>query len=83
MPGVLRDFDLPDVAAAIAPRPTWIVNPRTPTLALASIVQVTTEYGPARQSFERSRMAGNFHILERAGLPFERVYAEWIGKKTE
>jgi hypothetical protein len=26
-PGVLRDFDLPDVIQAIAPRATWIVNP--------------------------------------------------------
>jgi len=34
VPGVLRDFDLPDLAAALAPRPLWIVDPRTPTDAL-------------------------------------------------
>ncbi len=30
IPGVLRDFDLPDLAASIAPRAIWIVDPRNP-----------------------------------------------------
>ena len=34
VPGVLKDFDLPDVGAAIAPRTLWIVSPRTPTGAV-------------------------------------------------
>jgi len=34
VPGVLLDFDIPDVVQSIAPRPVWIVNPRTPVGAL-------------------------------------------------
>ena len=30
VPGVLRDFDLPDLVNLIAPRPLWLVDPRTP-----------------------------------------------------
>jgi hypothetical protein len=30
VPGVLKDFDIPDVARAIAPRPVWIVDSRAP-----------------------------------------------------
>ncbi|MEO7653258.1 MAG: acetylxylan esterase, partial [Bryobacteraceae bacterium] len=35
VPGVLKDFDLPDLAAAIAPRPVWLIEPRTPSGARA------------------------------------------------
>ncbi len=30
LPGVLGRYDLPDLAAAVAPRPVWIVNARSP-----------------------------------------------------
>lgn len=30
VPGVLRDFDLPDLVSLITPRPLWLVNPRAP-----------------------------------------------------
>lgn len=30
LPGVLSRYDLPDLAAAVAPRPVWIVNARSP-----------------------------------------------------
>jgi cephalosporin-C deacetylase-like acetyl esterase len=29
VPAVLKDFDIPDVVRSIAPRPVWIVDPRT------------------------------------------------------
>jgi pimeloyl-ACP methyl ester carboxylesterase len=83
VPGVLLDFDLPDVAAAIAPRPVWIVDPRTPTLAAASIEQVSKEYESARQSFTRAGKGDSLRILERiVGQPFERLYADWMGAKA-
>lgn len=37
VPGVLKDFDIPDVVEAIAPRPVWIVEPRTPTGARMAV----------------------------------------------
>jgi dienelactone hydrolase len=30
VPGVLPEYDLPDLAASLAPRPVWIVNARSP-----------------------------------------------------
>jgi cephalosporin-C deacetylase-like acetyl esterase len=30
VPGVLKDFDLPDLVNLIAPRPLWLVDPRAP-----------------------------------------------------
>ncbi len=30
VPGVLKDFDLPDLVNLIAPRPIWLADPRAP-----------------------------------------------------
>ncbi len=62
VPGVLKDFDLPEVAAAIAPRPLWLVNPRIQS-------GVREEYKPAEnfRSVERPK-----------GSAFEKVYKDWL-----
>ena len=62
VPGVLKDFDLPDLAAAIGPRPVWIVEPRTPSGARARREEAA-EWKPAR-------------VLYRPeGWAFDKVYA--------
>jgi cephalosporin-C deacetylase-like acetyl esterase len=62
VPGVLKDFDLPGVAAAIAPRPLWLVNPRIQS-------GVREEYKSARnfRMLERPK-----------GSTFEQVYKDWL-----
>jgi pimeloyl-ACP methyl ester carboxylesterase len=76
VPGVLRDFDLPDLAAALAPRPLWIVDPRTPTGALVPTDRARREFEPAARAYERQPAA--FRVLHRPeGWPLERVYASW------
>jgi hypothetical protein len=80
VPGVLRDFDLPDLAAAVAPRPLWIVDPRTPTGALVPMDRARTEFAPATRSYERAQAPAAFHILQRPeGWPLDRVYTAWLG----
>lgn len=79
VPGVLQDFDLPDVAAAIAPRKTWIVSPVTPTRMRASLREVSEEYTPAREAFDRAGRKDDFRILSRVpGMLFEEVYGSWM-----
>jgi len=69
VPGVLRDFDLPDLAASIAPRPLWIVDPRTPAGAAISLEEALKTYPRAK----------HIRILERpAGRSFEETYTDWI-----
>jgi hypothetical protein len=62
VPGVLKDFDLPEVAAAIAPRPVWLVNPRIQS-------GVREAYKPAEnfRSVERPK-----------GSPFGEIYKDWL-----
>lgn len=62
VPGVLKDFDLPEVAAAIAPRPLWLVNPRIQS-------SVREEYKPV-ENFRR--------VERPKGSAFENVYKDWL-----
>lgn len=73
VPGVLRDFDLPDLAAAVAPKQVWLVDPRTPTGALVSVDRATEVYGAANEPHLR--------VIHRPqDWPFEAVYGEWLAE---
>ena len=65
VPGVLGDFDLPDVVRAISPRPVWLVDPRTPTGTASD----AREYEPG----------GTFRVSQRPeGWSFIKVYGDWL-----
>jgi hypothetical protein len=66
VPGVLRDFDLPDMAAAVAPRAVWIVAPRSPSGARVSPVEAAAEY----------LRSANLRIADRRS--FSETYTEWM-----
>jgi len=65
--GVLEDFDLPDIARAISPRPVWLVDPRT----AAGVVAAADEYANS----EGFRTA-----LRPEGWSFENVYSDWLSR---
>jgi hypothetical protein len=46
IPGVLRDFDLPDVAKLIGPKKVVIVNPQRPNGSAMPLDEAALEYGP-------------------------------------
>ena len=71
VPGILRDFDLPDVARSLAPRPVWLVAPLLPSSARAPLAAARSEY----------RSAANVRVTERPeGWPFGIVYKDWLGR---
>ncbi len=71
VPGVLRDFDLPDLARAIAPRTLWLVDPRTPAGAAVSPGYAAEQY--------KTTAGDNFRVVERPeGWPLEKVYGDWM-----
>ncbi len=64
VPGVLLDFDLPDLVNLIAPRPLWLADPVTPTGARA----VPVEYPRAW-----------VRVVERPeGWPATKVFRDWL-----
>jgi hypothetical protein len=61
-PGVLNDFDLPDIAGMIAPRPVHIVSARTPGGAPMEVAEVQREFMPATKRFRQMKRAGALTI---------------------
>jgi cephalosporin-C deacetylase-like acetyl esterase len=53
VPGVLKDFDLPDLAKAVGKGKLIIVGPKTPTGEAAPLEQAKSEYGPGVQVLDR------------------------------
>ena len=82
VPGILKDFDLPDLAAALAPRPLWIVDPRSPTHALIAVDRARREYEPALGAYERTGRPDAFRVLHRPeAWPPVKVYADWLAAR--
>ena len=82
VPGVLKDFDLPDLAAALAPRVLWIVDPRTPTKAPVSVERTHREYEPTLRAYERAGRSDAFRVLHRPeAWPMEKIYSDWLDSR--
>jgi dipeptidyl aminopeptidase/acylaminoacyl peptidase len=82
VPGVLGDFDLPDLAASLAPRPLWIVDPRTPTGALVPTDRAREEFAPAVLAYDRAGEPTSFRVLQRPeGWPLDTFLAAWLGER--
>jgi hypothetical protein len=67
VPGVLQDFDLPDLVRRGAPLTLWMADPRTPAGGRASLAAAAQAY-PSAKVFERPE-----------GWAFDKVYREWLG----
>ncbi|MGH9722747.1 MAG: alpha/beta hydrolase family protein, partial [Bryobacteraceae bacterium] len=48
IPGVLKQYDLPDLVASLAPRPVWLVDTINPAGVLAPLEGVKAEYSRAK-----------------------------------
>jgi pimeloyl-ACP methyl ester carboxylesterase len=78
VPGILKEFDLPDVAAAIAPRGLWIVRPRMPSGAKEALEIARSEYAPASRAYAHAGAEGRFRILDRpGGRAFSKLFGSW------
>lgn len=67
VPGILKDYDLPDLAAAIAPRPVLLVEPRSPAGARLNLVDARKIYGQNATPAPRAE-----------GWTWEKTYASWL-----
>ncbi|MGB9604595.1 MAG: prolyl oligopeptidase family serine peptidase, partial [Bryobacteraceae bacterium] len=70
VPGVLREFDLPDLAPAVAPRPLWLVSPRTPWGTSLNPKRAAAEYGAAGPALRVT--------VRPEGWSLSQVYRDWL-----
>jgi hypothetical protein len=76
IPGVLKGYDLPDLVAALAPRPTWIVDARDPLAYRAGIAKVRGEYAGAVEAFKAAGAQEALHIeVTEPKDEFNAIYA--------
>ncbi|MGO8719150.1 MAG: acetylxylan esterase [Acidobacteriaceae bacterium] len=62
VPGVLKDFDLPDVAAAIAPRSLQVMDAQSASETLEPVSEVRREYATTKRIYEALHRANQFQI---------------------
>jgi cephalosporin-C deacetylase-like acetyl esterase len=81
LPGVLQDFDLPDVLAGLAPRPLLILNPTDALVRKMSSERTRAAFESVRKAYAA---AGASQNLEVGVVPWEAdftaVLAGWIGR---
>ncbi len=74
--GALAEYDLPALAAALAPRTLVLANVADPMGHTLAPEQVAAEYGQIEHCYKILGRLGNFLIAERqAGLEITRAYA--------
>ncbi len=68
VPGALESYDLPQLAAALAPAPLVLIDPLSPTGEPASVLEAKAAYQHAAKAYERAGDAAAFGI-EHAAPP--------------
>ena len=79
VPGILRQFDLPDIAASISPRPVWIMNAVDASGSVLSLKDVQTTY--------RQRLGDTFATLKNLEVVVSSQddrenYLDWLRVNT-
>ena len=77
--GILRQFDLPDIAASISPRPVWIMNAVDASGSVLSLKDVQTTY--------RQRLGDTFATLKNLEVVVSSQddrenYLDWLRVNT-
>ncbi|MCW5982346.1 MAG: hypothetical protein KIT09_29945 [Bryobacteraceae bacterium] len=76
--GALTAYDLPDLAACLAPRRLLIVNPKDQLLASASAGLIEKEFSIVRAAFSKAGAASSFVVRSSESLqPLEDVFSAW------
>ncbi|HKW97437.1 MAG TPA: acetylxylan esterase [Bryobacteraceae bacterium] len=79
VPSALRYFDLPDLAAALAPRPVWVVNAVDALGHPVAMSEIRGAYTSAIRAFEKHGAGNELHLAERKpGHGISDVYAELV-----
>jgi len=66
VPGVLKDYDLPDLAAAVAPRSVWLIDARGPAGQMLLKPEVEKWYPKATVNYRPE------------GWKFGKIYSAWL-----
>ncbi len=79
IPGVLKEYDLPDLVAVLAPRPVWVIDATDPLGNRVAIEKVRSEYAEAMDAYKLSGAADALRI--QVTEPADEFSATYRGLK--
>jgi cephalosporin-C deacetylase-like acetyl esterase len=77
--GFLRNFDLPELCASVAPRPIWLLNSVGPNGELLSLSEISDSYQVAMRAYAQNKKDENF-CLRVEPAPADEVAVAWMQK---
>ena len=79
LPGVLQDFDLPDVFAALAPRPLLVLNPEDPLTRKMTEQEARAAFAPVRAAYDAAKASPALTVrVEPLDADVPNVLEEWL-----
>ena len=77
--GALREYDLPDLTASLAPRPVRLINPVSPLGERLWLEAARGAYADAVRVYEAAGAGGSLRVLRRkTGAGTETVYGDFL-----
>jgi len=79
--GALKSYDFPDLVAALAPRPVWIINGIDPTGHRVDLAELRKQYAAAATVFRLAGSEASIRIAVRQDHErTTRFYRDWISR---
>jgi cephalosporin-C deacetylase-like acetyl esterase len=79
LPGVLQDFDLTDVFAAVAPRPLLVLNPQDPLTRKMVGQEALAAFEPVRAAYDAAKASASFTVkVQPVDTDVPKVLEEWL-----
>jgi cephalosporin-C deacetylase-like acetyl esterase len=79
LPGVLQDFDLTDVYAALPPQPLLLLNPQDPLTRKMFEQEALSDFEPVRSAYEAMKVSSAFQLrVEPMEADVPKVLEEWL-----
>ena len=79
LPGVLQDFDLTDVFAALAPRPLLVLNPQDPLTRKMVEQEALAAFEPVRATYDAANASQALSVkVEPLETDVPRALEEWL-----
>jgi len=79
LPGVLQDFDLPEVFAALAPRPLLVLNPEDPLTRKMIEQEARAAFEPVRASYDAAKASPALTVrVVPLDTDVPKVLEEWL-----
>ena len=79
VPSALKSFDFPDLIAALAPRPVWVVNAANGLAHSVPTTELRNAYAGASRAFKAASAEQQLHMAERRpGDSLFSVYGDLV-----